>query len=246
MFQPHSKMTDIDDILSDTKHRTFEYPKEKWIYYQEWNRALFLHWTVPFDILRDLVPKQLNIDTFQGDAYVSMVAFTMEKIRPRYLPAVNFISNFDEINIRTYIDNDNKKGVFFLNIEAQKMLSVFIAKKLSGLPYEKANIRRNKNNYQSNNQLKDFHLNVQYEIKEVLNCKTELENWLTERYCLYVENRSSIYCYDIHHKEWQIKNVELKHLDLKYTIGKLNLTNNPDIIQYSDGVQVVAWNKQKL
>lgn len=73
--------------------------------------------------IRDLVPSKLKIDTFDGNAYVSLVAFTMEKIRPRYLPAIKFISCFDEINLRTYIDNDNKKGVYFLNIEAGKLLS---------------------------------------------------------------------------------------------------------------------------
>ncbi len=130
----------IDDILSETKHRSFNYPKNKWRYYQEWNNALFLHWKVPFDALRNLVPQDLNLDTYDGEVYVSLVAFTMQKIRPRNLPAIKFISDFDEINVRTYIDNNNKKGVYFLNIEAEKQLSAFIAKTLSGLPYEKSNI----------------------------------------------------------------------------------------------------------
>lgn len=116
-------MTDIDYILSEIKHRPFELPKGEWGYYQEWNWAIFLHWKVPVKEIRDLVPSKLKIDTFDGNAYVSLVAFTMEKIRPRYLPAIKFISCFDEINLRTYIDNDNKKGVYFLNIEAGKLLS---------------------------------------------------------------------------------------------------------------------------
>src|SRR5690606_7655888 len=116
-------MTEIDKILSDTKHRTYDLPEGKWIYYQEWNRAVILHWEVTVEVLQKLVPQKLKIDTFDGSAYVSLVAFTMEKIRPRYLPSVSLISNFDEINIRTYIDNDNKKGVYFLNIEAGKLLS---------------------------------------------------------------------------------------------------------------------------
>lgn len=239
-------MTAIEEILSSKNHRTFEYPKGKWAYYQEWNGALFLHWIIPIEILQELVPPQLNIDTFEGNSYVSLVAFTMEKIRPKHLPAIDFISNFDEINIRTYVNNDNKKGVYFLNIEAQKKISVFIAKQLSRLPYEKANIQRDKDTYRSHNLLKDYHLNVQYEIKEVLNRKTELETWLTERYCLYVDHKTSIYRYDIHHKEWVLKHVDLKHLNLKYSIGKLNLTNKPNFVHYSDGVQVVAWDKQKL
>lgn len=239
-------MTEIDEILIDTKHRPFDFPEGNWFYYQEWNNALFLHWKVPFEILSELVPEQLNIDTFDGNAYVSLVAFTMEKIRPRNLPSINFVSDFDEINLRTYINNDNKKGVYFLNIEAAKSLSAFIARQLSGLPYEKANLSRTNTTYKSANTKKGFYLDTEFEIKELLTEKTELDKWLTERYCLYLDVKGTFYRYDIHHKEWKVKNVELKKLNLKYDIEKLNLTNKPYLAHYSDGVKVVAWKRAKI
>ncbi len=239
-------MTEIDNILSATKHRPFGLPAGNWNYYQEWNNALFLHWKVQFETLRKLVPKKLNLDTFDGEAYISLVAFTMQKIRPRNLPAIKFISEFDEINIRTYIDNDNKKGVYFLNIEAGKLLSAFIAKTLSGLPYEKSNIQRTDKSYKSSNIKKGFFLDTEFEVKEKLIEKTKLDNWLTERYCLYLDKGKEFYRYDIHHKEWEIKNVDIKRLDLKYEIGELNLTNKPDLIHYSDGVKVVSWKRKKI
>src|SRR3978361_939257 len=121
-------MTDISNILSTTSHRPFELPIGKWKYYQEWNNTLFLHWAIPFDILRKHVPEGLNIDSYNGKYYISLVAFTMQKIRPKYLPSVSFISDFHEINLRTYVDSGSKKGVYFLNIEAEKYLSVFVAK----------------------------------------------------------------------------------------------------------------------
>jgi uncharacterized protein YqjF (DUF2071 family) len=239
-------MIEIDDILINTKHRPFGFPKGNWRYYQEWNNALFLHWKIPLEILRELVPKQLDIDTFDGNAYVSLVAFTMEKIRPRHFPSINYISDFDEINLRTYIDNGNKKGVYFLNIEAAKSLSAFIARQLSGLPYEKADLSRTKTTYKSKNTKKGFHLDTEFEIKELLTEKTELDKWLTERYCLYIDINEIIYRYDIHHKEWKIKNVKLKKLNLKYNIKKLNLTNKPNLTHYSNGVKVVAWKRTKI
>ena len=106
-------MTKISDILADTSHRPFELPAGEWKYYQEWNCALFLHWTIPFEILRKFVPDQLHIDSYEGKCYVSLVAFTMEKMRPKYLPAIQLLSDFHEINLRTYIDNDNKKVFIF-------------------------------------------------------------------------------------------------------------------------------------
>lgn len=239
-------MTAIQKMLLATNHRPYDYPKGKWRYYQEWNNALFLHWKVPVAILQALVPPQLQIDTFDGHAYVSLVAFTMEKIRPRYLPAVNFISNFHEINVRTYVDNDHKKGVYFINIEGQKRLSVFMAKALSGLPYEKAYMQRAPNVYKSQNFTKGFHLDTTFERKAALQQKTALESWLTERYCLYVDQGASLFRYDIHHKEWDLESVELHKLDLSYKIGRLNLSDRPDSMQYSAGVKVVAWNREKI
>ena len=240
-------MNEIEEILKDTLHRSFEIPEGDWVYYQEWNRALFLHWIVPFEILKKYVPSNLKIDTFDGNCYISLVAFSMEKIRPRYLPSISFISNFDEINIRTYIDNDNKKGVFFLNIEAGKSISTFIAKLISGLPYEKANIYRTDKIYESKNKQKGFVLNAEFEIKEDINLKTELEKWLTERYCLYLDKENELFRYDIHHKEWQLKDVNIKNLELNYNIGEINIgKNKPNMVHYSDGIKVVAWERKKM
>jgi uncharacterized protein YqjF (DUF2071 family) len=164
-------MTKINEILNDVSHRPFEIPKGNWIYYQEWNRALFLHWTVPFELLIKCVPSNLNLDTFDGNCYISLVAFTMEKIRPKFLPSLGCVSDFDEINVRTYIDNDDKKGVYFLNIEAGKTISACIAKTISGLPYEKAKISRTEKSYYSINLKKGFKLNSEFEIKEKVSKK---------------------------------------------------------------------------
>lgn len=237
----------IDEILKDVAHRPFEMPQGNWIYYQEWNRALFLHWAVPYELLRKCVPSSLNIDTFEGNCYVSLVAFTMEKIRPKYLPPVSYISDFDEINVRTYIDNDGKKGVYFLNIEAGKTISAFIAKAISGLPYEKANIQRTEKSYHSNNLKKGFTLNAEFEVKEIMVDKTELDKWLTERYCLYLDQENKLYRYDIHHKEWEIKKVDIKSLNVDYKIGEINLnTLQPNLTHYSEGIKVIAWKREKL
>ena len=90
---------------------------------------------------------------------------------------MGYISDFDEINVRTYIDNDGKKGVYFLNIEAGKTISAFIAKRISGLPYEKAKINRTEKSYYSNNFKKGFKLTSEFEIKEIVSDKTELDKW---------------------------------------------------------------------
>ena len=240
-------MTTILDILSDIAHRPFVLPTGNWRNYQEWNNALFLHWKVPYEDLRACVPESLELDSFEGEYYISLVAFQMQKIRPKGLPAVSFVSDFEEINLRTYINNDGKTGVYFLNIEAEKYLSALIARKMSGLPYEKSAILRIGNKFNSKNELKKFHLDAEFEIKEKLESKTDLDRWLTERYCLYLENGRKMYRYDVHHKEWEIKNVEIKQLNLSYALKNNYLINGqPDLIHYSEGVKVLAWSKVRI
>ena len=240
-------MPQIEEILNDTAHRPYPMPKGMWAYYQEWNRALFLHWIIPEEQIRKHVPQDLIIDSLDGNCYVSLVAFTMEKIRPRFLPAVTFLSDFDEINVRTYIRNDEKPGVYFLNIEAGKLLSTFVAKAISGLPYEKANMHRKHNSFFSENENKGFGLDAEYEVGQFINEKSELDKWLTERYCLYLEKGNKLYRYDIQHKEWDLNRVQLENLHVDYKLGEMRLNVGQIHSQhYSEGVKVVAWNRCEL
>lgn len=244
-------MNKIADILKITSHRPWELPRQKWRYYQEWNNALFLHWKFPSQIIKPLIPDNLEIDIINGETWISLVAFTMQKIRPRNLPALTMISDFHEINLRAYVLKDNKPGVYFLNIEAQKIISVFMARSLSGLPYEKANIQKTQKDnlisYVSENKVKDFKLEALYEIPDAEYEKTELDNWLIERYCLYVDKGHDLYRYQIHHKEWNVKKANLKKIDLQYQIGDLFIKDKqPDLTHFSEGVKVLAWQREKI
>ena len=244
-------MKNISDILNSTSHRPWSLPAGQWKYYQEWNNAIFLHWKISTDIIQSLIPKGLELDTLDGKTWISVVAFTMEKIRPRNLPALTAISTFHEVNLRAYVSRDNKPGVYFFNIEAQKTISVLIAKSLSGLPYKKSNISRIQEgdlfSYVSRNKLKDFNLELTYQIDDFPYKKTNLDKWLTERYCLYMSKNGNLFRYDIHHEPWNIRKINLTTLHLQYRIGNLSMEEQqPDIAHFSEGVKVLAWTRQKL
>ena len=168
----------VQEIENMVEHRPWKMPKSKWKFYQEWNRTVFLHWKVNSEELIKFVPKELEIDTYRGDAWVSLVAFTMEKIRLRRLFPFPPISNFDEINIRTYVKSNNKSGVYFLSIEGGKRLSCQIAKGISELPYRYSRINRTANKYESFNQKYKDKLNLEFKVGKTNIQKSELENWL--------------------------------------------------------------------
>lgn len=243
-------MTVIDALFQNVSHRPWALPQGQWSYYQEWNKVLFLHWQVPTNELTKLIPDGISIDTYNGESWISLVAFTMEKIRPRNLPSILFVSDFHEINIRTYLVRDNKQGVYFINIEAEKLLSGFVARLLSGLPYEKATIARKQKNeiqqYIAHNKNKGFQLDATFKVGQKITDKSALDSWLTERYCLYLNENNKLYWYEIHHQPWELYHVDILNLMTNYTIGNISLSRKPDLAHYSNGVQVVAWQRENL
>jgi uncharacterized protein YqjF (DUF2071 family) len=243
-------MYSTDNILLHTGHRPWVLPTGKWAYYQEWNRVLFMHWKVPAASLQALLPANLILDLYEGHAWISLVPFTMEQIRPNGIPAFTPISTFHEINVRTYVTAENKPGVYFLNIEASKYLSAHIARLLSGLPYEQSLIDRKFTHvgfgYSSVNKRKGFELLTSFDVCEPIEAKTALDHWLTERYCLYLDAKGTLYRYDIHHRPWELKRADVYSLRIDYKIGNIFLNSQPDLAHYSEGVQVIAWKRQKV
>ncbi|AOR27153.1 conserved hypothetical protein (DUF2071) [Formosa sp. Hel1_33_131] len=236
----------IKELLHNTAHRPWNIPSEPWKFYQEWNQAIFLHWQVELDDLKKFLPKGLEIDLYDGKAWVSVVAFTMENIRPKNFLSFLPISNFDEINIRTYVKKNNKSGVYFLSIEGGKRLSCEIAKGISKLPYRFSNMKRTNNTYTSyNSQFKD-QFEVTYDIGEVNNNKDSLDKWLTERYALFQDTKKILNKFEIHHLEWSLRNIELKKININYKKFNKLIISKPNKIHYSSGVKVVAWDKQTI
>jgi len=237
---------EIHEILKIKNHRPWELPNENWSLYQEWNNAIFLHFKVELEELKQYIPKELEIDLFEKKPWVSVVAFTMEKIRPKNIPAFSPISNFHEINIRTYVKMNNKTGVYFLSIEGGTKLSCKIAKFISELPYRYSLIERTSKLYSSSNLIFKDELCFKFEIGKQIKHKSKLDNWLTERYALFQETDNYINEYEIHHLPWLINNVEVKSLKCNYPRFKNLLNNKPDKMQYSKGVKVVAWGKNRI
>ena len=236
----------IDQILSKTDHRPWPLPLGIWRFFQEWNDVLFLHWKVDLELLQTYLPKDLEIDTFEGSAFVSLVAFTMENVRPRNLPAFGPISDFHEINIRTYVKYKGRSGVYFLSIEGGKRLSCVIARSISGLPYVFSKMDRSGTKYSSFDPKLGNSFRTNYKVGSDIQEKTAQDEWLTERYALFQDVNDKLVSFDIHHLEWPIQNVEVNDLEFQYPDFQRLLVGEPQIAHYSHGVRVLAWSKVYL
>lgn len=106
-----------------------------WVFRMRWVDLLFAHWPVPVAALRALVPTGLEIDTFEGQAWLGVVPFRMEDVAPRFLPAPPGPGAFPELNVRTYVTRGGRGGVWFLSLDARSRLAVEAARAAFHLPY---------------------------------------------------------------------------------------------------------------
>ena len=86
--------------------------------HQNWGKLLFMHWPIAAELLRPLIPAQLEIDTFEGSAWIGVVPFTMWGIRASFLPPIPGTSAFHELNVRTYVHCNGVPGVWFFSLDA--------------------------------------------------------------------------------------------------------------------------------
>ena len=107
--------------------------------YQSWKELLFLHWDFPVEQIQSTLPPGLHVDSFDGKAWLGVVPFWMRNIHPRWLPAVPGVSNFLELNLRTYVhDEQGNCGVWFYSLDANQSLAVWVARRFFHLNYQHA------------------------------------------------------------------------------------------------------------
>jgi uncharacterized protein YqjF (DUF2071 family) len=108
------------------------------IMHQHWGSLLFMHWPVPADLLRPLIPEPLVVDTHDGLAWVGITPFTMWGVRPAFAPPLPFLSESHELNVRTYVHLDGVPGVWFFSLDAGNAAAVLGARVAFHLPYFRA------------------------------------------------------------------------------------------------------------
>src|SRR5690349_11761228 len=141
--RPQTGSAGSQAVLSSTAHRPWPVPELPWVMVQRWHDLLFAHWALPPDHLRPLIPSNLELDTFEGKAWIGVIPFWMSGVRIRALPPVPTASMFPELNVRTYVrapQQRDRPGVYFFSLDAASVLAVLGARAGAGLPYFWANM----------------------------------------------------------------------------------------------------------
>ncbi len=76
----------MQEFMVRTSHRPRPLPSGRWRMTQRWNDLLFVHWPVPAAAIGELLPEGLDMDTFQGSAWLGVVPFWLDRIKVRGVP----------------------------------------------------------------------------------------------------------------------------------------------------------------
>ncbi len=223
---------------------------------QEWRHLLFLHWRVSPERVQVTLPPGLTVDTFDGDAYLGLVPFTMRDVRPLWSPAVPGLSHFHETNVRTYVHASNgEPGVYFYSLDAANPVAVALARALFHLPYYFASMRIDRSPDGRTITYRSQRRHPGVKNVETLQCCTPapgtrtaepgtLDHFLCERYLLYSRDGDRLYSGRVHHTPYPLQDATLHggYDALVATAGFPGVAETPPVhVAYAGGVRVEVF-----
>jgi uncharacterized protein len=237
-------------ILDRTSHRPWPMLERPWFMTQTWLDLLFAHWPVDATTLQAMVPRTLPLDLFDGQAWLSVVPFSMTNVAPRGVPALPWVSAFPEVNVRTYVRVGDRPGVYFFSLDAANPLAVRAARLLFNLPYYPASMTIDRGpdgiDYASRRSAgtsADLRLRYGPTGPSFEAHEGSLDYFLTERYCLYGTHRSGRpYRLEIHHPPWPLQRATATFTEntLVSAAGLPPPAVDP-VLHFSARQDVIAW-----
>jgi uncharacterized protein YqjF (DUF2071 family) len=237
------------------EHRPWQVPARPYAMWQVWYDLLFAHWPVPPEVLRPSIPAGIDLDLFEGQAWVGVVPFRMSGIRLRGQPfAAPWLGAFPEMNVRTYVTAPGgaQPGVFFYSLDAGNPVAVALARRWYHLPYFFARMS-----------VREVAGWIEYDSWRVhpgapralfrgryrpigapyQSRPGSLEAWLTERYALYTaDRRGRPLRGDIHHLPWPLQPAEAElHFKALTAQHGIALPDRPPLLHFARRLDVVAW-----
>jgi uncharacterized protein len=210
----------MPSILDRIAHRPWSLPSGPWIMEQSWYDLLFAHWKVDAAVLRPHIPAELEIDSFEGQAWLGVVPFRMSGVRLRWTPALPCLSAFPELNVRTYVSAQGRPGVWFFSLDAANPVAVAAARLSFHLPYFRARMTCTDVDGWIQYQSERTHPGAPRAVLEARYRgageafepqRGTLEHFLTERYCLYsAASGGRVYSGEIHHSPWLLQPAEAR------------------------------------
>lgn len=228
------------------------------IMYQERRHLLFLHWKFDKKHIQKTLPPGLYVDTFEDTAYLTIAPFFIQNLNLSVLPALPFLSDFIEVNVRTYVyDEKGTPGIWLYTLDINSLIATAFGRMFFFLPYQNTQLA----SYQNNQEIKiwgkrltkknvkmEFKFHILDESKSSKADLNPLDFFLLERYALFSYYDNQLYSKKIHHAPYTLSSVNLTEYQsnlLDATQFQLNRPK-PDIIHYCRGLDVDFFSLEKI
>jgi len=222
--------------------------------HHRWESLLILHWQLAPGRIQETLPDGLTVDTFEGEAFLGITPFFMREVRPVGLPAVPWLSEFQELNVRTYVfDRRGVPGIWFYSLNCNQPLAVVGARALTGLPYCNAEMSATISDYiEYSCRRDDTPQTAEYSYRGAGSAREadlpSLEFFLLERYYLFSVRGESLVRGQVSHSPYQYRLAEVPiysalpaRLD-----GFTELADSPMHTCFVDGFDVKVYATQEV
>jgi uncharacterized protein YqjF (DUF2071 family) len=215
-----------------------------------WEKLLFLHWAWNTGDIQSRLPEGLTVEEFNGTAWLGIVPFLMRSVHPIGLFPVPWLSNFEELNVRTYVRSESGvSGVWFFSLACNQPLAVEIARRGFHLNY--------------------VHARMAAEVGRMVRYRSErrgfeagfyeypvcgqnagpalpgtLEHFLVERYVLFSSDKSGgLYAGHVSHRPYEVLTAEVRDWSFSTAVadGFADPQRPPDHAMIARDVDVRAW-----
>ena len=225
--------------------------QRQWMHHT-WKDLLFLHWRFDADVIQRTLPRGLTVETFDGSAWVGIVPFQMRNIRPVYCPQLPGVSNFLELNVRTYaFDAHGRPGVWFYSLDANCWPAVIGARWSYRLPYHWARMSFDRDSatgrvsYVSSRRAAANPMETEFEYQPrgaatASHDPESLPFFLIERYLLFAYRSNQLFAGQVHHRPYAVQTADVRRWDATMlALNRLPVPDRePDHVAYSAGVDV--------
>ena len=182
------------------------------LFLARWDRAVFIHYSADAELLQRQVP--FTLDLRDGLAFVSIVAFTLVRMRPRLGGRLGEwllkpIATHEFLNIRTYVRHEGEPGIYFLAEWLSNRLSVLLGPRTFGLPYRFGHLRYDHDSRQDSlsGLVEASQGRLQYKMalggRNFEPCEGQsLDEFMLERYTAFTEKGKRRRLFRIWHEPW--------------------------------------------
>ena len=237
--------------LRQTDHRPWPLPTGRWLVAQTWEDLVFAHWRAEPDGVQALLPNGLEVDVYDGSAWVGVNAFRVESVRLHGTLPVPWLSSFPQLNVRTYVRAGRRPGLWFFSLNTPSLLAAETARRVYRLPWRtcRLEIRTPAGRLEINATREEGHAFAARLSPRSAPEPAEpdtIEHFLLERYCLYARDRGRLMRADLHHRPWEVQPA-IGGVDLD-TISPpgLGLAGEQPLLHVSRLQDTLAWPLERV